>query len=189
MINQMGMKGSLLEVMRRRGRRIAFVCLLAMAPVAAGCYGRFPLTKAVHKFNGKITGNEIIHNIVFWLFVIFPVYYIAQLGDAIIFNLIEFWSGSKLDLSSSTQQGENTITLKSSDNGNELVLTVAKKGETIGRSTFVRIEEGKYEVRDAENRLAGMVLRTPDGDLNLTDTKGRTLKTITADQIAAKPGI
>ncbi|MBI1784604.1 DUF3332 family protein [Candidatus Sumerlaeota bacterium] len=189
MIHQLKTDVPVLERLRRRGRLIALLCLIVMAPIAAGCYGRFPLTKAVHKFNGKITDNEIIHNVVFWLFVIFPVYYIAQLGDAVIFNLIEFWTGSKVDLSSTTQQGDQTFALKSSPDGNELILTVTKRGEKIGESKFVRVEDGKYEVRDAQDRLTGMVVKTPDGNLNLTDANGRVLKTINPEGFAANAGI
>lgn len=60
---------------------------------ATGCYGSFALTKKIHTWNGSL-GNKWLNTIVFWVLVIVPVYELVALGDAIIFNLIEFWTGS-----------------------------------------------------------------------------------------------
>ena len=72
--------------------------IIALLALSLGCYGTFPLTKAVYEFNGDVTENELGQSLLMWGFIIIPVYSCAMLGDGIIFNLIEFWSGESLQL-------------------------------------------------------------------------------------------
>ncbi len=78
---------------------IALVTLLVFTLGASGCYGGFPLTKALYKFNGeiKINGNEstnrVAQSVVMVVLVIVPIYQLAALADALIVNSIEFWTG------------------------------------------------------------------------------------------------
>lgn len=71
---------------------VAFALLAT--PMLSGCYGTFPLSKAVHKFNGAFD-NKWVQTGIFWGFVILPVYHFAALGDALVLNAIEFWTGTK----------------------------------------------------------------------------------------------
>lgn len=59
----------------------------------SSCYGQFALTKKLHGWNGSL-GNKFLVWLVFLLFFIVPVYGVATFVDAIILNLIEFWTGS-----------------------------------------------------------------------------------------------
>ncbi len=171
----------------RYKRHVGFVCLIGLTGMTSGCYGRFPMTHALYNMNGDID-NKVVKNIAFWLLVIFPVYWFAQVGDAVIFNLIEFWTGAGLDLSSVTTEGDTTITLQTKKNRTELEMTVSKIGESDVTSRFVRMDDGNYEMRDDENNVMGHVLRTAEGDLNLTDAEGTTLRTIGAAQLAGYAG-
>ncbi len=69
------------------------LALVALAPAMAGCYGTFPASKVVYDVNGKITNDRTVHQVVFWAFLIVPVYYVAGIADALVFNLVEYWSG------------------------------------------------------------------------------------------------
>jgi hypothetical protein len=72
---------------------LSLAALLAGATVpATGCYGSFSLTKKLHSWNGQL-GHKVVNTLVFWAFVIIPVYGVCMVGDTVIFNLIEFWSG------------------------------------------------------------------------------------------------
>ncbi|MBN1420566.1 MAG: DUF3332 family protein [Planctomycetes bacterium] len=73
--------------------KVVAALLAAVLIAAPGCYGPFTLTKQVHHWNGQV-GEKWVNEVVFLVFVIIPVYGIATLGDAIIFNSIEFWTGS-----------------------------------------------------------------------------------------------
>jgi hypothetical protein len=70
------------------------VCALAgiMILGTSSCTGPFKLTKQVHSWH---TGMEDrwVQEIAFLGVVIIPVYFVTTLGDAIIFNSIEFWGG------------------------------------------------------------------------------------------------
>jgi hypothetical protein len=69
------------------------VASLISAPVLQGCYGSFNLTKKVYKWNGSL-GDKWINSIVMIALTIVPVYSLAVAADAIVLNLVEFWTGS-----------------------------------------------------------------------------------------------
>jgi hypothetical protein len=66
--------------------------LLAVGSTLSSCYGSFGLTKKVYQFNGKL-GDKWINSLFVFL-VGGPVYGLAGTADVVIFNLIEFWTGS-----------------------------------------------------------------------------------------------
>ncbi len=59
-----------------------------------GCFGSFALIQKVYEFNDDVSDNKFVKSLVFWVMAIIPVYGIAGFLDVVIFNLIEFWSGS-----------------------------------------------------------------------------------------------
>lgn len=56
--------------------------------------GKFALIKSIYSWNEKATDNKFINNALFWILNIVPVYGAAAFVDAVILNLIEFWTGS-----------------------------------------------------------------------------------------------
>ena len=70
------------------------VGLLVLGLAASGCYGPFTLTRKVHTWNGGVSDNKWIVEGVFLICAWLPVYGIATLADAVIFNSVEFWTGS-----------------------------------------------------------------------------------------------
>ena len=74
-----------------------------------------------------------MNNLIFWGLNIIPVYGLFFLGDAIIFNVIEFWSGS------------NPIAMKDGDSEIEIV---EKEGNT-------------YKMIATKNRMEITVLEGP----------------------------
>ncbi|MFN0060593.1 MAG: DUF3332 family protein [Planctomycetota bacterium] len=79
-----------------RFRRGILLALLTstIAVALPGCYGSFNLVRSVHRFNGELSAEKWVDELFFLILNIIPVYGLASLGDAIIFNSIEFWSGS-----------------------------------------------------------------------------------------------
>ena len=63
------------------------------ALMQSGCIGSFSLTKNVLEFNQDVTDNKFINEIVFLAFCIVPVYEVTVFVDAVILNLVEFWTG------------------------------------------------------------------------------------------------
>jgi hypothetical protein len=163
-------------------RVVAVVVLVAAAPFLTNCYGAFPLTKAVYKANGDIE-NGLLRQVVFWVFVIVPVYEVAAFADAVAFNLIDFWTGEGVDFSSTTDQQGNTVTLQPTQDGHEAVLTVSKAGKTIQELRFVRASDSVCNVYDSKGALVGKAERTPAGELRLTDAQDRMVTVVSADQV------
>ena len=63
--------------LRRHGVGCTLVAMIGIAPMTVGCYGKFPLTRAVYRINGNVSDNAFVQSAVFWLFVIVPVYGVA----------------------------------------------------------------------------------------------------------------
>lgn len=160
-------------------RIVAMVVLLAVLSFSLACYGQFPLTKAVYHFNGDVTDNELGQSLLFWVFIILPVYWFASLGDAIIFNLIEFWTGDTLDIASANDVSPNT-TVALLDDGATLRVTNGDAGVLT-----TEIAPGTFEVADLDGNVTGIVHRTDAGGLELCDANGNVLQSFTADQLAA----
>jgi len=166
---------------------VVVVMLIAMLPLLiGGCYGPFPLTKSIHKFNGEVSENKWVKTIVFWVFVILPVYGIGMFADAIVFNLVEFWTGEPLmTTTSTTDSNGNTVVLAPGQNADEAILTVSRDGEILAEEHFVRISDNLIEVRGVDGELHGKVVRDAEGNFVLTDANGATVETVWAESFAA----
>lgn len=68
--------------------------VLALSLFISGCYGPFNLTRQLHAWNGRV-GDKYVNELVFLALTILPlpVYGFAVVGDMVIFNSIEFWTG------------------------------------------------------------------------------------------------
>lgn len=77
-----------------RARALRLVLVAAAATGLAGCYGSFTAVKKLHAWNGSLDNGGIVSQGVFWLLFFVPIYGLAGVGDAFIFNLLEFWTGS-----------------------------------------------------------------------------------------------
>lgn len=74
--------------------RSTLALLLALSVASAGCYGSYGAFHAVHRWNGHATGSREGNSLIHFLFWIVPVYELCLIGDVIIFNNVEFISGS-----------------------------------------------------------------------------------------------
>jgi len=164
-------------------RAIGLGIIALICPLFTNCYGQFPLTKAVYEFNGAVDAG-ILQQVVFWVFVIVPVYGVAILADALVLNLIEFWSGDGLSIGSIKNSDGSVVSLRPSADGREALMTVSRDGVDVAQARFVRVSETVCEVWDSSGRLTGRAVRVPAGDLQLTDAEGCVIGTITAGQLA-----
>jgi len=104
----------------RHRRALIYALLLACAPMATSCFGRFPLTRAVYKGNRNVYGSvegdntqrKLAQSAVLWVFV--PIYAGAAVGDMVVFNLIEFWTGSQTEVANSPAENGPRATLAGS---------------------------------------------------------------------------
>tara|TARA_R110002020_G_scaffold63170_2_gene168759 strand:+ start:135865 stop:136392 length:528 start_codon:yes stop_codon:yes gene_type:complete len=101
--------------------------------------GSFSAFNNLKDWNQEISDSKFVNNLVFWGLNIIPVYGLFFIGDAIIFNVIEFWSGSNPiamnEGETETQIVErdgNTFEMTASQNRMEInVLEGPKKGKKL----------------------------------------------------------
>ncbi|GAB7086240.1 DUF3332 domain-containing protein [Marinifilum fragile] len=86
-----------------------------------GCYGPFRLTKNLHEWNGTV-GDKFTNALVFFAFVVIPVYEVAVLVDGLVLNTIEFWSG---DNPIAMKEGEKDVQVVKKD-GKKYRITATK---------------------------------------------------------------
>jgi hypothetical protein len=77
-----------------KNTRLASGLCLALAILCTSCIGPFNAFNGMVHWNQKATDNKFGNEAIFLGLFIIPVYEVMFLGDLIIFNSIEFWSGS-----------------------------------------------------------------------------------------------
>lgn len=71
------------------------ICVaMASTLLFSSCLGSFSAFNNLKDWNQGVSDSKFVNNLVFWGLNIIPVYGLFFLGDTIIFNVIEFWSGS-----------------------------------------------------------------------------------------------
>ncbi|WP_281541505.1 DUF3332 domain-containing protein [Maribacter aestuarii] len=73
----------------------SIICVaMASSLLFTSCLGSFSAFNNLKEWNQNISDSKFVNNLVFWGLNIIPVYGLFFLGDTVIFNVIEFWSGS-----------------------------------------------------------------------------------------------
>jgi hypothetical protein len=139
---------------KRFSKVLASLVLAAFVPLSTGCWGSYNLTRDIYNWNENVSDNKWVE----WL-IHLPVLFISPfviMIDAILFNSIEFWSGSNpINVGESRSfdgpNGELAHVTRTSDDVYDVVVT-----EPDGATHTVQL------VRD------GTIV-------NLLDAQGRTL--------------
>ncbi|MDY8135041.1 DUF3332 domain-containing protein [Aquimarina sp. 2201CG5-10] len=106
-------------------KKLTVCILLSTSILFSSCLGSFSAFNGLRDWNDGLTDSKFLDNLIFWGLNIVPVYGLFVLGDVLIFNVIEFWSGS------------NPIAMKE---GDREIQVVEKEGNT-------------YEMIATKNRL------------------------------------
>ncbi|MCX5795993.1 MAG: DUF3332 family protein [Elusimicrobia bacterium] len=156
----------------------ALPVVLVLTVGLAGCYGPFNLTKKLYRWNGSI-GDKWVNEGVFLGLVIMPVYCVAALGDAIIFNSLEFW-GEKNPVQAratkSLQAGDEQAVLSYTPEDKRLRIDSFRDGRLQGT---VILEPGAQGMvaRDARGEIILKAKTLDDGHIVISDPHGRRLGT------------
>jgi len=155
-------------------------CFLALG---AGCYGSFPLTHLVYRANGRIE-PPVVRQVVFWVFLILPVYEISSLGDVVIMNLLEFWTDTDFEgFEHSGKAGELKFAMRPAEQDGTATVAVIRRGETVARAQFVRVSDNLCEVRSPEGDLLGSAVRTSNGGVRLEAADGSMVTTVSGERL------
>jgi len=166
--------------------RLAAACLSLSIPVT-GCFGSFELVQRVYDFNESFD-DKFVRSVVFWAFVIVPVYELAALADAVVLNVIEFWSGGR--------KGKSVQRLP---DGTELEATVVSENvlrlrrlagdQVLSEHFLVKDGEGLGTVRTVEGAIVSSGEQRPDGSLIvIANDQARELSKQSLALLAKRPG-
>lgn len=121
----------------------------------SGCYGSFKLVEKVYEWNGSIE-DKFVRSIVFWALCIIPVYPFAGFVDAVILNVIEFWSGS------------NPVSMKEGEHEQQVV-------QYLGKTYLLEATKNRFKVseigRNKSKKPVELVFRNSDYSWNLLQDK------------------
>lgn len=74
-------------------RTLAALAVTATLATSAGCYGSYGAFNKLHGWNGKVSGDKWARSAVHLGLWIIPVYELAIVGDFLIFNTVEQFTG------------------------------------------------------------------------------------------------
>lgn len=165
------------------------VGLVALGMFLNGCYGPFYLTRKVHHWNGEVSNNKWIVEAVFLVCTWLPVYSIASLADAIIFNSVEFWTGKNPMADANAGGVSQTKRIVRGDSeavltrtGEQLAIQQYEKGRLVSSMQLSR--QGDTTVAlDGKGQLLFSAQTRPDGRVIVTDASGKQLASYTESQV------
>lgn len=106
---------------------------LASTLLFSSCLGSFSAFNNLKDWNMEVSDSKFVNNLIFWGLNIIPVYGLFFIGDTLIFNVIEFWSGSN---PIAMQEGESELQV-------------------------VEFEGNTYELKATKNRMAVKIVEGP----------------------------
>lgn len=129
-----------------------------------GCFGEFALVRKVYTWNDELSDSKFVKTLVFYVLNIIPVYGIASFVDLIIFNLIEFWSGSNplsmnegdYEMQMATIKGERYKIEATKDT----FTTTQMTGEKAGEVRVMKFDRCDNTWRYTDSEVSDMALMT-----------------------------
>ena len=180
----------------RRSHSIG-VGLVAMALLLNGCYGPFNLTRRLYNWNGQAGTTKWEQEMVFLLLVALPVYELTALGDAIVFNSMEFWTGNNPVDPPAYRKGalpaprtkrlargnqEVLLTYTSTPAGAQLFIDQFRQGQGVG-GFRVEHRDGRTAGYDSDGRLLFTATSLAEGGIVIHDGNGQQVASYSAEQV------
>lgn len=133
--------------MKKKNFVLSVAAILALSITTNSCIGNFAMTNKLLAWNRSID-NKLVNELVFFAFLIVPVYPVSSFIDLVVLNSIEFWSGtSPLAHTKKVIKGNDSNYLVESDS----------KGYTLTRlvdGTVTRLnynqEEASWSIMDKD---------------------------------------
>lgn len=101
---------------------------LSSSLLFSSCLGSFQAFNNLKDWNHEVSDNKFVNNLVFWGLNIIPVYGLFFIGDTLIFNVIEFWSGS------------NPIAMKPGETETQLVERDGNTYKMVASTNRIRVQ-------------------------------------------------
>lgn len=159
--------------------------MLSLGVMNTGCMGSFNLAGSMYEWN-KGLGSKWVNELVFFGLVIVPVYELALVADALIFNSIEFWTGSNPISMAEDEIEEQIVTidgrqvritatrnkfelvdLAQPDQVSELVYVPEEMAwHMVQNGTDVKLVEFRHQYKGLDNAIN---LYLPDGSISTVE--------------------
>ena len=177
-----------------RSHRIG-IGLVALGLLISGCYGPFNLTRRLYDWNGQVGPGKWEKEFVFILLAWVPVYGLTILGDAIVFNSMEFWTGnnpvdppmkkkSAIPQTKRLARGDQEVllTYASTPAGANLLIEQFRRGQGVGG---FRVEQrnGRTAGYDDDGRLLFTAATRAEGGIVIHDGSGQQVASYSAEQV------
>jgi hypothetical protein len=148
------------------------LAIVLTVTLLTGCTGSFVLTKKVYNFH-KQQKDKWMDELVFLGCVILPVYGLATLGDAIIFNTAEFWTGknpiNEASSGKTLTSGDLQVELSYSHK-NDTVKVVSIKSLQPGVQFVVKRTESGVIAEDKDGKMLFTSVTEADGGISVYDS-------------------
>ena len=176
----------------RQSHRVGAV-VLAAGVLISGCYGPFNLTRRLYQWNGQAGSTKWEKEFVFILLAWLPVYGLTMLGDAVVFNSMEFWTGknpvdppkrSAIPQTKRLARGDQEVllTYASTPAGAHLLIEQFRRGQGVGG---FRVEQrhGRTAGYDDDGRLLFTAATRIEGGIVIHDGSGQQVASYSAEQV------
>ena len=160
------------------------IAAVMVGMVTSGCFGPFNLTRRLYRWNEQVNGKwerEFMFILLAWV----PVYGLAVLGDGVVFNSMEFWTG-KNPVDPPGKQGALPRMKRIVRGGEEALLTYTPtasaapallveqfRGGRPAGSLRVERREGVTVGSDGDGRTLFIARTRPDGGVDVQDADGK----------------
>lgn len=146
-----------------------FVALaILFTSTISSCIGSFSAFNNLKDWNQEVTDNKFVNELVFLALNIIPVYGLFLVGDMIVFNLIEFWTGDNPIAMKDGEVQKQNITFK----GEVYEMTATKNKMTVANESGEIVSELIYDeetktwlVADGENVQKVVTFTGVEGNL------------------------
>jgi hypothetical protein len=176
----------------RSSRLVAALFATVLSLHVSGCFGSFALTRNIYGLNERISDNKFVRWLVFLGFTIIPVYGVGTLVDALVFNTLEFWTGSNPLANAGTQEDgtrvvklspTDTLKLSRDEQAGVMRVELERAGEQPVVRYFEPLEDG-MAVRDEAGVLLVRARERVEGGVEVLDASGATMTVHSREAVA-----
>jgi hypothetical protein len=176
----------------RSSRLVAALFATVLSLHVSGCFGSFALTRNIYGLNERISDNKFVRWLVFLGFTIIPVYGVGTLVDVLVFNTLEFWTGSNPLANAGTQEDgtrvvklspTDTLRLSRDEQAGVMRVELERAGEQPVVRYFEPLEDG-MAVRDEAGVLLVHARERVDGAVEVLDAAGSAVTVHSREAVA-----
>jgi hypothetical protein len=141
------------------------------------------LTRKLYNWNGNVSQDKWVVEGVFMLCAWVPIYGLASLGDALIFNSMEFWTGKNpVEMSAVGQDSQMRLSRVVGSAGEQLLAEQFQHG-TAAASLRIQRDGQRTIGVDEQGQVVFSAMTLPDGTIVVSDAHGQIVATHSVQEL------